>query len=603
MINAARVSPTASTRTATRSSRRSPPIRAATARAARPSSRRCTTCTSAIVTSSLGGRGRRRAAPRTRRTRPTRASTRTTTTTESSSTAEARREPDGREHPVDRPQPEQLPLLVPQRHDQHRPPDAADAGHLGAGDSSSATSRRSSRASTSTAAASRRRTRRGTASSSSPIRSTSITSRRARRPRSAGSTRPSSSSASDFLRSGLAPGHHRRDRRERGGGRPAVHRRPGLGVRRTRHFPGSPNGCRRPRARSSASNFDPNNPTTTGPNDPNCTSCAFIQGDPNFATRCPKDGPNGANGYLDPQRRPLNTRFYHQKLRFGSSPGTRRPLRPRHAEHDGAGLGARARRNGNYVGDQDANANCVNPIYAQNLPDERHGTRRPGALHPHARDPRRPTSSTTRRSPAFPTSSSSRSPATGPAPAGTAAADCPQKDTLSDNDWKLIEGNDPENYDFSGADFHMVENWDPRTTPGADLERGGARAARRQRHGERLVLPSHDGRQREGSALRSDQRARVGDQQGRPPVLVHLRPHAAVRRHGQGLLAGRVPGRLRLRDRALNAPRRSSATRRRQQPVQVYGKAYPSARDVIAKAMSTRPPATRASSRASARST
>ena len=27
-------------------------------------------------------------------------------------------------------------------------------------------------------------------------------------------------------------------------------------------------------------------------------------------------------------------------------------------------------------------------------------------------------------------------------------------------------GKDPEHYDFSGADFHMVENWDPRTTRG-----------------------------------------------------------------------------------------------------------------------------------------
>ena len=60
-------------------------------------------------------------------------------------------------------------------------------------------------------------------------------------------------------------------------------------------------------------------------------------------------------------------------------------------------------------------------------------------------------------------------PGDGTCAAGTSAADCPQKGTLTDADWKKIMGNDPENYDFSGADFHMVENWDPRTTPGAVL--------------------------------------------------------------------------------------------------------------------------------------
>jgi hypothetical protein len=49
-------------------------------------------------------------------------------------------------------------------------------------------------------------------------------------------------------------------------------------------------------------------------------------------------------------------------------------------------------------------------------------------------------------------------------PAGTNAADCPQKAKLTDADWLLITGADPEHYDFTGADFHMVESWAPRTT-------------------------------------------------------------------------------------------------------------------------------------------
>jgi hypothetical protein len=39
-----------------------------------------------------------------------------------------------------------------------------------------------------------------------------------------------------------------------------------------------------------------------------------------------------------------------------------------------------------------------------------------------------------------------------------------QKDTLTDADWQLIMGKDPEHYDFSGADFHMIESPTPRTT-------------------------------------------------------------------------------------------------------------------------------------------
>jgi hypothetical protein len=47
--------------------------------------------------------------------------------------------------------------------------------------------------------------------------------------------------------------------------------------------------------------------------------------------------------------------------------------------------------------------------------------------------------------------------------AGTAQADCPQKSQLTDSDWLAITGRDPEHYDFSGADFHMLESEDPRS--------------------------------------------------------------------------------------------------------------------------------------------
>jgi hypothetical protein len=49
-------------------------------------------------------------------------------------------------------------------------------------------------------------------------------------------------------------------------------------------------------------------------------------------------------------------------------------------------------------------------------------------------------------------------------PAGTAAADCPQKNLLSQGDWLALTGQDPENYDFTGADPHMLESEAPRAT-------------------------------------------------------------------------------------------------------------------------------------------
>jgi hypothetical protein len=222
-------------------------------------------------------------------------------------------------------------------------------------------------------------------------------------------------------------------------------------------FPGSSNGSA-PQGTIECTNFDPTNPTTTGPNDKNCTSCAFIQGTSNFATECPKDGANGSNGYLDPSDDTLNTRFYHQKMRFGLFAGypTSRYVRGMQKdsvpdsqhEHDG---------NGNYIGDQDANANCVNALYATGLPTSSNselcaltkGTRTSDLIYyaaiagvPHEL-------------------------------LQTCAPNCPpgdttdaQADTLTDDQWTAIMGKDPENYDFSGADFHMVEDWNPRTGQG-----------------------------------------------------------------------------------------------------------------------------------------
>jgi hypothetical protein len=42
--------------------------------------------------------------------------------------------------------------------------------------------------------------------------------------------------------------------------------------------------------------------------------------------------------------------------------------------------------------------------------------------------------------------------------------DAPQKDTLSEADWTLILGKDPEHYDYSGIDPHMVESYQTRVS-------------------------------------------------------------------------------------------------------------------------------------------
>jgi hypothetical protein len=217
-------------------------------------------------------------------------------------------------------------------------------------------------------------------------------------------------------------------------------------------FPGSPNGAA-PEGTIECRQLDPNNPATTGPNSPNCTSCAFIIGESDFGTRCPRDGANGTGGYLDPADDALNIRYFHQKERFGMTAlyptsryvrGLTSPKVPDSAhEHDAKG---------NYVGDQDANANCTNPLFAASLPTDPAaglcnlppGPRKAGLVLyatiagvPHQLLQEDPTN-----------------------------ADSPQKATLTDADWKRILGTDPEHYDFGGADFHMIEDTNPRTAQG-----------------------------------------------------------------------------------------------------------------------------------------
>jgi hypothetical protein len=212
--------------------------------------------------------------------------------------------------------------------------------------------------------------------------------------------------------------------------------------------------CRQP--------VDPANPTVTGPYGPKCTSCGFgaTKADPNFATRCPNDGASGTGGYLDSSDDQINVTFFHQKQRFGVFAGypisryirgLTSPSVPdvRH-EHDNVG---------NYIGDQDSQANCVNPLFAQNLPTSHNSGDTCALTH----GPRTPALVFYAAIAGVPHQLLQAAPGSADCPPGTNAVDCPQKSKLSEADWLLITGQDPDHYDFTGADFHMVESWSPRT--------------------------------------------------------------------------------------------------------------------------------------------
>jgi hypothetical protein len=197
------------------------------------------------------------------------------------------------------------------------------------------------------------------------------------------------------------------------------------------------------------------------PNDPKCTSCAFsdVRMASDFGTRCPDDPSAGMQGFLDPNNDNINVGFFNQKERFGVFAGyptsryvrglQKRSVPDRAHEVDG---------DGNYVGDQDKFANCVNPIFAQNLPTDptadlcklEKGPRTPDLVYyaaiagvPHQL-------------------LQAQAGVDMECPAGTPQANCPQKNQFTEADWVLMTGKDPEHWDFTGADAHMIESWDPR---------------------------------------------------------------------------------------------------------------------------------------------
>jgi hypothetical protein len=184
-------------------------------------------------------------------------------------------------------------------------------------------------------------------------------------------------------------------------------------------FPGSPNGAAPKGTIECQSN----------PLDPNCTSCAFV---PPNATRCP------GGAYLDPADDNLNVRMFHMRQRFGLDVqypisryvnGLTLPNVPDRADEHLNG-------NSDYTGD--ANANCLNPLFATNLPVD------PGADLCHLQRGPRVASQVFY------------------AIIGGVPHEFVQTATLGQDDWLKILGADPLAYDFTGADPHMRESLTPR---------------------------------------------------------------------------------------------------------------------------------------------
>ena len=201
-------------------------------------------------------------------------------------------------------------------------------------------------------------------------------------------------------------------------------------------FPTSQNNGGAPRGTSACD---------SNPNDPACTSCGFGQTptDPN----CQK-----TNGFYDPNTEDaLNERFFHMKQRFGVDPqfpikryvnALQSPKVPdRNGEHPNGSA--------NYVGQN----NCGNPLFSTNLPDGS-AAQDGDALCNLTKGPR--------------TADLIFFGVIGGIPWQLLLEDPTQPDSsafkssFTTADWKTLLGNDPLNYDFTGADPHMIESIVPR---------------------------------------------------------------------------------------------------------------------------------------------
>jgi hypothetical protein len=237
---------------------------------------------------------------------------------------------------------------------------------------------------------------------------------------------------------------------------------------RTNAFPGGPGSGAGPRGTSECdAPEDINNPTTWGPNNPDCTSCAFpssnkpvsgtaIGQDPNCnacapgATTCPQKGwYTPASGSVPITAADgLNVRYGNQYMRTRYGFDNQHDIQ-RYVD------GLRSAT----VPDRDNEAhqpnpysttkrNCTNPLFAQDLPDGSDTS--PAAL--------------------CSLKAGSRTPDLvfyaligGVSNSLVEDANGKFKIDLSPDDWTKIVGKDPAHYIFDGIDPHMIESTAPRS--------------------------------------------------------------------------------------------------------------------------------------------
>ncbi len=251
------------------------------------------------------------------------------------------------------------------------------------------------------------------------------------------------------------------------------------------------------------------------PNDPNCTSCGFAGHESDPACKMGPYSSQNDWGFN------LNLRHVHEKQKYGVD--VQFPI-----ERYVVGLTSSKvpDRNGEYPIDESgnypatyqglANLDCTNPLYAAKLPSPDGAD--PASWNPSAKDLCNLPPGTRDPSLVFYAH-------IGGVPHQLLQnADGTQKDTLSDADWQLILGNDPEKFDYTGIDPHMIEAFAPRTSvqvPGRRVRGVAGDVARGDRSRQRpRVDHGLDG-------------PRARGRPGRPRIRVHLqadRPEYGARR-------------------------------------------------------------------------
>ena len=284
------------------------------------------------------------------------------------------------------------------------------------------------------------------------------------------------------------------------------------------------------RVPASSTRTTPRPPAPTIPTAPRARSCS---NHPNFAARCPNDGAERLrHGYLDLDRRPAQRALLPPE---GA-------LRPRRRVPDVAATSAACRRPPSPTRPTSTTATATTSATRTPTPTASTHLRREPADEPDQELCKLPAGRERRTSCYYAAIAGVPHQLLQQDPTNP---DSPQKDTLTDADWRLIMGNDPEHYDFRGADFHMIEDWNPRTTQGV--------------HANASELSARRGRR-----LRSHQRARVEHEQGRPrssrASSISARSTAGV---GKDCTDPKYTGRVRLRDGRARLQLASSATRRR----------------------------------------